>query len=311
LIDVAAMWPRNRWASSRHEAWGVSAPARTECTEALDTYRRHRERLAHALRPAPRAPASSTSVRTATSSRSWPRWLLLPTARRSREAASTTDGRTGRSVLQQSVVELFAADLLERATALYDPALPYHNAGHALRAVAAGERLLRVCSHAGVPVDATVVRLALLFHDAGYGTDLSTVGCADAEAYSAMLARRALIERVPARVLDAVETAILATRRDAQPDTEEAKVVRAADLAELAADYDTFATNSEALRVEHERLTGEQLSLAEWRASVDGLLTGYLEERLWPLELLDDDLAPGGFHTTAKANLHRYLGQTH
>ena len=34
------------------------------------------------------------------------------------------------------------SDLLQAATALYDPTLPYHNARHALRAVACGERLL-------------------------------------------------------------------------------------------------------------------------------------------------------------------------
>jgi predicted metal-dependent HD superfamily phosphohydrolase len=211
-------------------------------------------------------------------------------------------------VEEPAVTDLFDPDLLEVATALYDPTLPYHNAGHALRAVACGERLLRACWQAGVRIDATVVRLALLFHDAGYGTDPSSVGCADAEAYAGALARRALSGRIPARVLDDVEAAILATRRTTRPDTPEAKVVRAADLADLAAGYDTFAANSEALRLEHEHLSGARLSLADWRESVDRLLSDYLQERLWPLELLDEGSGEAGFHATAKANLRRYLG---
>ena len=101
--------------------------------------------------------------------------------------------------------------------------------------------------------------------------------------------------------------AILGTRRTTQPDTPEGMVVRAADLADLAAGYDTFAANSEALRVEHERLSGTRVSLAEWRESVDQLLSDYLEERLWPLELLDDGSEQPGFHAAAKANLRRYL----
>jgi hypothetical protein len=51
------------------------------------------------------------------------------------------------------------------------------------------------------------------------------------------------------------------------------------------------------------------LSLADWGKSVDRLLGDYLEERLWPLELLDDGSGQPGFHATAKANLRRYLVQ--
>jgi predicted metal-dependent HD superfamily phosphohydrolase len=207
--------------------------------------------------------------------------------------------------------DMFPPGVLEAASALYDPNLPYHNVGHALRAVACGERLLRACAQTGVRVDATVVRLALLFHDAGYATDPCTVGCSDAEAYSAWLARRVLASRVPAPLIDAVKAAILATRRTAQPDTPEGKVVRAADLGELAADYATFSANSEALRSEHEQLTGLRLRAEDWGRAVDQLLSDYLREQLWPLDLLDVGAGESGFHATAKANLSRYLEQLH
>ncbi len=249
-------------------------PIRWNSVEPLAGYRWHRSRLADALRPVPSP---------------WP-------------------GRgDGAAPQEPSVDDLIAPDLLEAAMALYDPSLPYHNAGHALRAVANGERLLRACAKTGVRVDTTVVRVALLFHDAGYGTDPSAGDCPDAEAYAASLARRALTGRIPASVLDDVEAAILATRRTTEAATLEGKVVRAADLAELAADYDTFAAHSEALRVEHERLSGEPVSPVEWKQSVDRLLSDYLEERLWPLELLEQGFGKPGFHATARANLRRYL----
>lgn len=267
LVEVAVKWRPTRGAHAPSE--GCARAAATSA-DALATYRQHRQRLADAVRPQP-----------------------TPTTHSVQE--------------ELSVADLFAPDLLEAATALYDPALRYHNASHALRAVTWGERLLRVCSQAGVRVDATVVRLALLFHDAGYGTDLSTVGCPDAESYAAALARRTLTGRIAPPVLDAIEAAIQGTRLTTQPDTLEGMVVRAADLADLAADYETFAANSEALREEHERLSETRLSLADWGESVDRLLSAYLEERLWPLELLDDGSEQSGFHSAAKANLRRYV----
>jgi predicted metal-dependent HD superfamily phosphohydrolase len=277
LIEVAVTWQRGHGALAPTTGYTQAAQGTATSAELLATYRRHRQRLADAVRPQP-----------------------------------TEKGRPGKgdeatAPTEPSVADLFAPDLLEAATALYDPTLPYHNAGHALRAVSWGERLLRVCAQAGVRVDATVVRLALLFHDAGYGTDPSTIGCPDAETYACTLARRALTGRISTSVLHDVEAAILDTRRTNQPVTPEGMVVRAADLADLAAGYDTFAANSEALRVEQERLSGARLSLAEWRDAVDRLLSDYLEERLWPLELLHDGSEQPGFHAAAKANLRRYL----
>lgn len=309
VIDVAVKWPRNhRHTPLQADAAPVRVPAGS--AEVLAAYRRHRQRLADALRPEPTTPSSR-----AVAGRPFPRSATIGWRRWNRRLLHETTVvpavRPAGADLEahEEPSDLFAPDVLEAAIALYDQALPYHNARHALRTVACGERLLRACSQAGVRVDAAVVRLALLFHDAGYGTDPSTVGCPDAEAYAAAMARQVLTGRVPALVLDDVEAAILATRRATPPDTPEGRVVRAADLADLAAGYDTFAANSEALRVEHERLSGEPMSLAEWGRCVDLLLSEYLRERLWPLELLDDGSGRSGFHATAKANLGRYLAR--
>jgi predicted metal-dependent HD superfamily phosphohydrolase len=288
LIEVAVKWPRTLWTHSP-SSW-CTEPAHSTATsaEVLATYRRHRQRLADALRPVPR-PAPG------------PRWSQWSTG------AGRLSDHDEAAATERSVAPLFAADVLAEATALYDAALPYHNARHALRAVAAGERLIRACSRVGVRVDRTVVRLALLFHDAGYGTDPAVVGHRDSESYSAALARQRLSGRVPAALLDEVEAAILATCLTVQPASVEAAVVRAADLADLAADFETFAANAEALRTEQEHLSGSSVPREEWRHSVDRLLSSYLNETLWPLEVLHESTGRPGFHATATANLRRYV----
>src|SRR4051812_38227640 len=166
----------------------------------------------------------------------------------------------------QGPAALFEERVLEAARESYDPRLAYHHFGHALRAVDAGERLMTACTAAGVGIEPDVVRLALLFHDAGYGTDPGSAGCESPEAYSAALARRALAGHVPEPLLAKVEAAILATRQSAVPDTAEGQVVRAADLAELAADFDTYKDNSEALRTEVQYMAAAPVPDEQWGA---------------------------------------------
>jgi predicted metal-dependent HD superfamily phosphohydrolase len=204
---------------------------------------------------------------------------------------------------------LFEPEVLEAARGLYDASLPYHHFGHALRAVAAGERLVAACTAAGKHVVADVVRHALLFHDAGYGTDPTEAGCASAEDYSATLARRALTGAVPEPRLAEIESAILATRQSTVPGTLEGQVVRAADLAELAADFETFRANSEALRAELEQLTGARMPTEQWRSCCASVVGGYLDEPLWPVSLPDATADPRGFHAAARDNLDRYLSE--
>lgn len=192
--------------------------------------------------------------------------------------------------------------------ALYDPTLPYHNAEHALRVTDAARGILADCHAEGVTVDGTVVLAATLGHDAGYRTDPATVGCRTREEYAAQLTAGVLLAAGwAAGRVDAVTAAILATHAAAAPSSTEEKVVRAADLAELAADYDRFAVNSELLSAEAELLSGSPISAAQWRNGAIRVLCGYLSEDIRITAAHDDADGVSRFHRAALANLHRYV----
>jgi len=188
----------------------------------------------------------------------------------------------------------------------YSQALPYHNFEHALAAVEHGRRLVERCHEAGLDVDGEVVYLALLFHDAGYEDDEAALGFASKEAYAADIAARTLKERgFDPSTIDRVVRAILSTEHGASFDFVEQKVVRAADLAGLAADFETFRTNAQALRTEVRILYGEEIPWRDWVERVCARLEFYLGQ---DIHLTDHYFGPDGrsaFHSALSDNLAR------
>src|SRR3954447_23550557 len=91
LIEVAVKWPRSLWTHPPSEACASPAHTTASSAEVLATYRRHRQRLADVILP-------ERGVR--------------PGA-----------GDEVAALDEPSVADLFAPDLLEAATALYDPTL--------------------------------------------------------------------------------------------------------------------------------------------------------------------------------------------
>lgn len=185
--------------------------------------------------------------------------------------------------------------------------LPYHNWQHVQDALAAAEELLDRCSRHDIDVDATVVRHAVLFHDADYHRDPGDAGHATKEEMSAAIAAEEL--RAAGHDedhIEAVRDCILATEDDGSYDSPEQKIVRAADLSGLMADYETFRENAELLRAEHRQLHGEELSEQDWVDQVTGVLETYLAQdiRLTP-EHDEDGLSE--FHRRAGQNLGLFL----
>ena len=214
--------------------------------------------------------------------------------------------RSSPGALREHVTSMRDPVLEAEARRHYSAALPYHNFEHALAAVGHGERLVARCREAGIDVDATVVYLALLFHDAGYEHDERALGFSSKEAYAADIASRALSSRgFDPETIERVAAAILSTEHGARFECVEQKVVRAADLAGLAADYDTFRANAEALRTELRLLQGEDVPWPEWVRRVDARLGFYLGQ---DIHLTDHYFGPDGrsaFHTALAANLAR------
>ena len=198
--------------------------------------------------------------------------------------------------------------LAARAEQYYDPALPYHNWDHAVRATRYGVELAHRCHAENVTANLHMIRYALWFHDAGYRTDEQAVGCATKEQYAAAIAAHEMTlagHDLPS--IAGVVGCILATHRLAVPVTVEQKIVRAADLAELAADYTRFRINSEALRTEAGLLSGKEVSPVAWRTGSISVIVAYLAQ---DIHLTGQHDAPDGvsdFHRKAVVNLGRYL----
>ncbi len=195
------------------------------------------------------------------------------------------------------------------AAKLYSSELPYHNFTHAMSAVCQGEEIMLRCRAKGIVIDEEAVYYALLFHDAGYHEDHQVRGCATKEQYSAQLAAQVLREEgMPEPRIAVVEDLINSTHRDASFDTVEQKVVRAADLAGIAADYEVFLDNTERLRLEQELLTGRSIGWEEWKKSVAKTVNFYLGQQIsiTPKTQIEES----GFHRRARRNLAKFLVET-
>jgi predicted metal-dependent HD superfamily phosphohydrolase len=198
------------------------------------------------------------------------------------------------------------ADLETEVAALYNPALPYHNFQHALSTLGAAEIMLGRCVAEGIRVDPQIVYLALLFHDAGYHEDHRALGFASKEAYSAELAQRGLARRrATSRVIGKVVSAVMSTMRDATFVTAEQKVVRAADLSGLAADYDIFLGNTRRLWDEYEMLRGSRPDWPAWVCSTTEVVRHYLSQEIRLTSYFSNESGESVFHARALANLQR------
>lgn len=192
----------------------------------------------------------------------------------------------------------------------YSPDLPYHNFVHALKAVATGEGIVENCRKENISVEADVVRYALLFHDAGYHEDYAAKGFnfKTKEEYSAHLAASAMRERgLSEELIEKVAKAILGTHRDAEFNTVEEKIVRAADLAGLAGDYGEFLKQNKNLKKEAEILSGKKISVADWKRRTEEAINFYLKQDIRLTSAYEDDFGASVFHKKTRENLARFL----
>lgn len=197
------------------------------------------------------------------------------------------------------------ARLEQAAAELYSDQMPYHNFKHVQATLAAGALLVERCLKRGIPIDGEVVYYALLFHDAGYHENHTSKGFATKEEYSACLAAQCLrAEAISEHIIKEVVAAILSTRRDAKFTSNEEKAVRAADLAGLASDYETFRANVKKLHQECEILTGRTVAWDEWKSSVKETISFYLSQES-ALSYFD-----ASFYEQANQNLLRLLSES-
>jgi len=199
---------------------------------------------------------------------------------------------------------------LELAQKLYNAQLPYHNFEHALNAIDAGEKMIKACKKENINVDEDVVYYALLFHDAGYHEDYRLKGFDSKESYAAYLAKVSLKEiGIDNDSIKEVERAIISTHQKESFKTNEQKIVRAADLAGMTNDYEIFLENNRKLRKEHKLLTGEDLSIDEWKAQTRKIIGFYLSQNIQLTSKYVDVNGESIFHKKAAENLTRFCNE--
>ena len=193
---------------------------------------------------------------------------------------------------------------------MYDERLQYHNFNHPLETIRNSKVLIDRCREEKLPVNEKVVYLALLFHDAGYAEDFKEKGFATKERYSAHLAVRALEESgEDLHIIEMVSDAIMATERGREAETNEQKIVRAADLMGLAYDYAEFMKNNKDYKAETEMLENKKIPWPEWQAKCKNNLELYLSQDIRITRAHDDMTGESDFHKKAYANLKRFLAE--
>lgn len=193
------------------------------------------------------------------------------------------------------------------ASRFYSSKLPYHNFKHALKAFGAGRKIIRNCRRSSVPIDEDVVLCALFFHDAGY-VDYKKKGFKCREDYAAHLAKVSL-KKLGAgeKFIGKVVSAVLGTHRVGKFTTNEAKAVRAADLAGLAASYRAFFQNNMKLKREAEMLSGRPISLKSWQKQTKEIVEFYLAQDIRLTPAYADKHDRSVFHQKARKNLKKFV----
>lgn len=199
-------------------------------------------------------------------------------------------------------------ELEKIASRYYNPKLPYHNFGHVITVIRESERMLEKCQAQGLSVDGKIVYYALLFHDAGYDQDHAALGFDSKEAYSAELSGRVLTGNgVDQETIKKIKTAIMSTHVDAKCTCIEDKIVRAADLSEMAAEYAVFKKNTLNLKRELEESSNKKVTWDEWKQLAINTIELFLREDMEVTGDYFDENGVSKFHKNARANLETLL----
>lgn len=199
----------------------------------------------------------------------------------------------------------------EVARRYYLDDLPYHNWDHAVLVAKLGERIAQEAQDNGIKIDPRAVYIAGLFHDAGYHESPLPNGYRSKEEYSAHIASEELKAMgESADFIKLVTGAIRGTERRAKLTNNEAKALRAADLDNVAGDYDAFLANSRTLKKEYENMSGQTISWPEWRLLSVEVLEDYLDQDLSLVASDRSEQGKGLFLERCRVNIERLKLQT-
>lgn len=160
--------------------------------------------------------------------------------------------------------------------------LPYHNFQHAKETLWESMRLADVCEENGLTVNRKALVIGALFHDAGYFRNHNEEGFETKEEYSVFVMNAyASRYQLEGEGLELAESAIIATTRGSQVRTLEDKILRRADLMNIAGNYaEDFLSKTRLLHKEIETLSDKTVNI--WDFAVEGIkiLSDFLHDDL-------------------------------
>ncbi len=188
--------------------------------------------------------------------------------------------------------------------------LPYHNFDHAITTADEAVRIAQRCVAEGLMADELIVFLAGLFHDAYHHVDPRSHGFVSKEEYATATATVLLIKvHAPMVIIQPVSAAILATHKDAPFTTVEQKIVRAADLRNLAGPYEEFLKATMLLKHERELLSGQPIRWVEWKEQTGRVAAFYCTQDIRLTSAYANPDGSSRFHMHTKANVARFLAE--
>ncbi|NDC36492.1 MAG: hypothetical protein EBZ48_00385 [Proteobacteria bacterium] len=198
--------------------------------------------------------------------------------------------------------------LMERilATTYLGGEMPYHNRSHAAEVARAAMQIAKSAQEHGISVETQTLVLAALLHDSLSHIDATALGFSSAEELSARYAYTFLVQNgFGEAVARKAAEAIQATNPYYTPSSVEAKILRAADLLNVAGPWEEFRANTARLAQEAEFRTGKS---AEFTQHVTGCIN-YLSLYLWrALDITPASRDAAGrsvYHLNAARNLFR------
>lgn len=156
--------------------------------------------------------------------------------------------------------------------------LPYHNFEHARDTLSESYRLAEYCETNGLCPDRRVLMASSLFHDAGFNTPLEEHGFRSKEEYSAFIAGQVLPDfGFSQQDTQHVQACIRSTERNVACQTLEAKILRRADLANVAGNMWGFMVGSRLLWEE----AGKPVTIDAWLSNaltIQSSMQAYFDE---------------------------------
>ncbi len=208
---------------------------------------------------------------------------------------------------------LLRQDSVMRATYQGRNSMPFHGEHHpeAVLDQVYLEYLPR-CRKAGIPIDVAALGRAAKFHDALMHVDPRLLNFPSPEHLAAVLTtNQALSEGCSKAEAERCGKIVMATHPDVRPTTPEEIIIRAADLANLAGNYQEFESATHLLHKEAQLRRGDSIAFERWLPGAYAYLRKYLYPMLELTPAARDQEGRSAWHTAVLSNISTLWAKTY